>query len=223
MKKIELQKQLENAIEENRRIKRTLNLALMDLQAARQRDIVFDDKIKPSNHAYDAILRAKEEFERDVTEPGLDGDSSRIDVYIKSSSGIAWNWEEDYKKNGDFAWCGAYAAFCYTKLKQHIRQKIFPSCYRLYNNWSNTSRRSNEVCIGDVITVFTSSKQSPIYGNHIVLASGLVDENGDFETLEGNAKGYGPNGDWREGVSKRTRNIKDVACIYRMIDGDFDE
>ena len=26
--------------------------------------------------------------------------------------------------------------------------------------------------------------------------------NGDFETIEGNAKGFGPNGDWREGVSK---------------------
>ena len=51
----------------------------------------------------------------------------------------------------------------------------------------------------------------------------LPNVDGDFDTIEGNAKGYGPDGEWREGVSKRTRNIKDVACIYRLLDGDFDE
>lgn len=223
MTKAQLQQQLEEAQEMQRRLKRTLNLALQDLETNNKKELNFDNVTKPTNHAYDAIKRAQKEFDLNVTEPGLNGDSSRINFYIKSSHALGWNWEEDYKKNGQFSWCGAFAAYCYTSLKFAIRQKILPSCYRLYNNWYNTGRRVNEVCIGDIITVYTSSEQSPHYGNHIVLALSLIDESGDFETLEGNAKGYGPNGDWREGVSRRTRNIKDVACIYRLKDCDFDE
>ena len=75
----------------------------------------------------------------------------------------------------------------------------------------------------DIVTVFTSKDKTPTYGNHIVLPMSLPNADGDFDTIEGNAKGYGPNGEWREGVSKRTRNIKDVAYTYRLQDGDFDE
>ena len=223
MTKAQLLKQLEETKETQRRLQRSLNLALLDLETNLEKELNFQDIVKPSNHAYDAMKRAKKEFELNVTEPGGGGDSNRINVYIKSSNGLGWSWEDNYEKNGDFAWCGAFAAFCYTNLKFTIRQKILPSCYRLYNNWYNTGRRSNEICIGDIVTVFTSSDQSPHYGNHIVLVSGLMDENGDFQTIEGNAKGEGPDGEWREGVSTRTRNIKYVACIYRLKDCDFDE
>ena len=169
------------------------------------------------------MARAEYELSLNVTEPGLGGDSDRITTYIKSVAGIGWSWEKDYKKNGQFAWCGAFAAFCFSKVQFNIRQKIFPSCYRLYNNFNNTSRRAGKVRPGDIVTVFTSKDKTPIYGNHIVIAMSLPDVDGDFDTIEGNAKGYGPGGEWREGVSKRTRNIKDVACIYRLLDGDFDE
>jgi len=223
MTKAQLQQQLEEARDMQRRLKRTLNLALQDLKtiSEKQREDIPD--IKPASEAYEAIKRAQVEFDNNVTEPGGGGDSSRISFYIKSTSALGWTWEDDYTKNGSFSWCGAFAAYCYTNLNFNIRQKIFPSCYRLFNSWYNTSRRASEICIGDIVTVYTSEEQSPHYGNHIVLALSLIDENGDFETIEGNAKGYGPNGDWREGVSRRTRNIKNVACIYRPLDGDFDE
>ena len=221
MKKADLQKKLEEALEDQRRIKRALNMALMDLKTRPQKELTFDNEIKPSNHSDYALKIALDEFNKNVTEPELDGDSSRITVYIKSSNGIGWSWEEDYKKNGQFSWCGAYAAFCYQKVKFSLRNKVFPSCYRMNEAWSNTSRRVKNIYVGDIVTVFTTAHKS--YGDHIVIALSLVDDNGDFETIEGNAKGFGPNGDWREGVSKRTRNIKDVARIYRLLDGDFDE
>ena len=221
MKKAELQKNLEEALENQRHLKRALNMALLDLKARPQRDLVFDDEIKSSCKTYNALKTAKSEFNKNVTEPGLGGDSERINIYIKSMSGIGWNWEEDYVENSQFAWCGAFLAFVYEEVKFSIRQKIFPSCYRLYNNWANTSRRVNSLSVGDIVTVYTTAKKS--YGDHIVFPITNPDENGDFETIEGNAKGFGPKGDWREGVSKRTRNLKDVACIYRLLDGDFDE
>jgi hypothetical protein len=223
MTKAELQEELKEARESQRRLKRSLSLALMDLEVSFKKQLNFQDEVKPSNHAYDAIKRAKSEFELNVTEPGLGGDSSRINLYIKSSKGMGFSWLDDYTENGQSAWCGAFVAFCYTELKLSIRKKILPSCYRLYESWNNSGRRVNEISIGDIVTVFTNDSHSPKYGNHIVLAISLIDENGEFETLEGNAKGAGPNGDWREGVSKRTRNINNVACIYRLKDCDFDE
>ena len=65
--------------------------------------------------------------------------------------------------------------------------------------------------------------KTPHYGNHITLALSSPNQEGNFETIEGNAKGYGPNEDYREGVSKRIRNIKDVAHIYRLSSEDYDE
>jgi len=76
---------------------------------------------------------------------------------------------------------------------------------------------------GDIVVVYTSSAKTPDYGNHITIALSSPDDEGNFETVEGNAKGEGPNGDWREGVIKRQRSIFDVAHIYRLNDGDYDE
>ena len=77
--------------------------------------------------------------------------------------------------------------------------------------------------IGDIVTVWTSSDQSVRQGNHIVIALSVPDSAGVFETIEGNAKGAGPDSDWREGVSRRTREIKNVAHIYRLLEEDFNE
>ena len=50
-------------------------------------------------------------------------------------------------------------------------------------------------------------------GDHIVIARSYPDADGEIETIEGNAKGYGPDGDWREGVSKRSRNTSAIAKV----------
>jgi hypothetical protein len=51
---------------------------------------------------------------------------------------------------------------------------------------------------------------------------GFPDLDGNFETIEGNAKGLGPHSDI-EGVIRRQRNVKDIAHIYRPASEDYDE
>ena len=99
MTKAQLLKQLEETKETQRRLKRSLNLALLDLETNLEKELNFQDIVRPSNHAYDAMKRAKKEFELNVTEPGGGGDSNRINVYIKSSNGLGWSWEDNYEKN----------------------------------------------------------------------------------------------------------------------------
>ena len=220
--KNELIEQLKDQEDDLRRLRRSLSMAQLDLEPAEYiSSPVFETKV--SEHAREVIQRGCSEWDKNVTEPEYDGDWQRINTYIKGVDGIGWTWEKDYTKNGQFAWCGAFAAFCYTRINAKIRQKVFPSCYRLWNTWGGTSRKVSELNAGDIVVVYTSSEQSPSYGNHITICMGFPDMDGNFETLEGNAKGQGPNNEFQEGVIRRQRNVKDIAHIYRPASEDYDE
>ena len=93
----------------------------------------------------------------------------------------------------------------------------------MYNNWAGTSRKVAEIMKGDIVVVYSSDQKTPHYGNHITIALSAPDDDGLFETIEGNAKGMGPDLDIREGVIKRKRSIFNVAHIYRLRDEDYDE
>lgn len=210
----------EKQTNEIRRLERSLNHLKIDFKKHDFRDFDFDGS-QPPTRVDETINRALAEFELNVTEPEYNGNYQRITTYINSMDGISWN-EPEYTKNGEFAWCGAFAAFAFgSNVLFNIRHKIFPSCYRMYSNWYETKRRVDNILKGDIVVVFTSSKRSPAWGNHITIALSNPDENGDFETIEGNAKGTGPNGDLIEGVIKRTRNLKNVAFIYRLSNEDY--
>ena len=79
----------------------------------------------------------------------------------------------------------------------------------------------SDIQAGDVVVVYTSSKRSPAYGNHITLAIDTPDINGNFGTIEGNAKGLSCHGTQVEGVIQRLRNVEDVAAVYRPLDEDY--
>jgi len=226
MTKKELLAHIDQLSDDLRRLGRDVKHLSLDVQSFK------GDRARPSRKAYPtegaeiAIRRALEEWNLNVTEPGGGGASYRIDPYIRGPEGLGWTWEDEYKRNGQFAWCGAFAAYAYgPALDYQIRHKIFASCYRLFNTWGRTAhcRDHESIMIGDVITVWTSSDQSLQQGNHIVIALSVPDLAGVFETIEGNAKGAGPDADWREGVSRRTRDIKNVAHIYRLLEEDFNE
>lgn len=207
--------------EEIRRLERSINHLKIDLEQTCFDEREFEYPQHQNAYVYEAIKRALNEFELNVTEPEYGGNYQRITTYINGMDGIKWN-EPEYTKNGQFSWCGAFCAFAYgSNVVFNTRHKIFPSCYRMYENWYNTPRRVKEILEGDIVVIYTSDKRSPTWGNHITLALSLPDENGDFETVEGNAKGNGPNGDRIEGVIRRTRNLKDVAFIYRLSNEDF--
>lgn len=224
--KRELEEQLDILQHENRRYRRALNMVNIDIDVEKTVNINIDRKVPPNEHVQTVLKNAEREWHLNVTEPGEGGDSSRITYYIKSTNCLGWTWEEDYTKNGQFAWCGAFAAAVYgVQVRSNIRSKIFPSCYRLYDNWFDTSRHQNKEDIqpGDIVVVYTSDEHSPNWGNHITIARTAPDKDGNFHTIEGNAHGVNPDQLWVEGVVKRTRNIDSVAHVYRLIDEDYDE
>ncbi len=226
--KRQLEEQLDLIQHENRRYKRAMNQLCIDIDKTVEvnMNINIDRKVNPNEKTLRALKRSESEWEKNVTEPGEGGDWKRINSYIKSKEGIGWTWEDDYVKNGDFAWCGAYAAFCFGDMVNlQVRKNTFPSCYRMSRDWSNSSRvqTKENILPGDIVVVYTSDSHSPSYGNHITIARTSPDERGDFHTIEGNAHGIGPDQDWREGVIKRTRNLDRVARVYRLIDEDYNE
>lgn len=199
-----------------RRAERALSQALLDL---RELPSTSAEHITPPARpmVMEALERAEQEWERVVVDP-----CNRVNSYIQSRDGIGWTWEEPYVRNGQFAWCGAFAAFVHHTVKFPIRHKIFPSCYRLYQAWANTSRKiaADEMRAGDIVVVFTSKRS--VQGDHITIAtSSLID--GEFSTIEGNAHGTLGNNEYGEGVVKNNRSLDQVAHVYRLLDEDYDE
>ena len=217
--KAQLEARVEQLEDDLRRAGRALNQVEIDLQAL---PLVDDHEfLAPHSdvNVVNAIERAEAEYDRVVKDP-----SDRINTYIQSREGLGWSWEDDYTRNGQFAWCGAFAAWCHTAVKYDIRKKIFPSCYRMYSNWGQTSRKieSRKVQPGDIVVVYTSKRS--MQGDHITLCvdSSTIDQ-GYITTIEGNAHGELGDGTNGEGVIKRQRTINEFAHVYRLLADDFDE
>jgi hypothetical protein len=161
------------------------------------------------------IGRAEEEWNRPVTEPNGEG-WERIDEYIRGSQGLAWTWEERYVRNRQFAWCGAFAAFCFEAagLNAEIRQKVMPSTYRL-KRWATGSSRllsPDAVGRGDVVIVGPAGGNA--WGSHITICESAGSD-GYINTFEGNASGTGPDGSRYEGVVRQRRPFERVAPTAR--------
>lgn len=212
--------------EELRRANRTVGQLRLDMKAALEAPSIIERRVYTSPQALKAIERAEAEWALNVTEPEYKGEWKRINTYIKSREGIGWTWQDDYTKNGQFAWCGAFAAFAYgDELNFPIRQKIFPSCLRLWNAWGKSARcRDGEAPqAGDIVVIFNDiNNKSDSQGNHITLCIEPPNDLGLFSTIEGNARGAGPHGRI-EGVIKRQRDINSIAHIYRLLSEDFEE
>ena len=170
-----------------------------------------------------AISRAYEEFAKNVKDP-----SERVDHYIRSDEGLDWSWEKEYKKDGQFQWCGAFAAYCHQALLPEIRKKYMPSTYRLFKWASRTDRHidPSETQPGDVC-ITTTAKCKKRWGKHITLCVDRVSDT-HILTLEGNAWGHFPNSEYGQGVISRKRCLVPkleaswVMHVYRFDDDDFD-
>lgn len=215
--KADLQTRVEDLEHDIRRLKRSLKQADLDIQTLEPKRLHW-----PTPHsdikAVEAIKRALVEWESLVVDP-----CSRIDTYIRTSQGLGWAWEKPYKKNGQFAWCGAFASFAWNSVKLDIRKSTFSSCYRMNRDWGNTSRRieTDQMQTGDIVVVYSRARKS--YGDHITLCVEPADKNGNFKTVEGNAFGELGDGSRGEGVIQRSRSIDEVAHVYRLLSVDFNE
>ena len=101
-------------------------------------ELVMEDTLKQAG--IKAVEAAQKFWEMDIIDPSSKDKSERanisrdfIDSIIRTTNGLNWTWEDEYKGDGDFAWCGAFVAACWAKagLKLDIRTKDFASTYRL--------------------------------------------------------------------------------------------
>ena len=189
------------------------------------------------NHPSDTVMgEALNQWNRTVREPTRRKPNSAavIDGYIRET-GLGWSsantkkHDAAYVKNGQFHWCGAFAAHCWAKagLKASIRKKFMPSCYRLikghpfsgkrwqrqvtYNKISQTW--ADVLQPGDIVIV--GEKGGPVWGRHITLC--LEVHKDHIVTIEGNARGEGPDGSWYEGVVRQKRPFEFSGKTYGVM------
>ena len=135
-----------------------------------------------------------------------------------------------YRDNGDFSWCGTAVGSWwkgaglrpvvlppYREKYKGRELMVLSSCYRIVREWAQGTARiiqPEQVRRGDIVIVgakpgykrSSNSKAAPSWGSHVTMAAGpLVD--GSIPTVEGNAKGTGPDGRVYEGVIRRGRVI----------------
>ncbi len=154
-----------------------------------------------------------------------DADRSRkmIDAFIHR--GLGWTWEPPYAGDGDFEWCGAFAAYCWLSIKPALRKQYFASTYRLdrYARYGSVNGEKNrgtgrllaeldehsttlpwEPRAGDILTIGPAGSG---YGKHVCLVESYDAAQRAFRTIEGNGVGMMPNGTRRQGVVKGFRRL----------------
>ena len=167
-----------------------------------------------------ALATAEEEWLRGVREPEGTSANGTADILRYIKEGLRWNPPKDYK-DGTFHWCGAFAAYCYSKAGMHpdLRKFWMPSCNRQYyghferGHWPRkdnqsrvtyTDRDGGEILPGDIVMVGDASGKPS--GSHITLCHIVREDH--IETFEGNAKGKLPGGRIAEGVIRQKRYFK---------------
>lgn len=234
-------------LEHVRHLEREKGAAELDLQTLGAVPAIAPvlEPIAPSKEASPtrvaAVLRrAQLEWERGVKEPP--GNSHhQIDVYIRSVEGLHWpsaalpNSHDTmrYTRNGQFAWCGAFAAYCFALagLRADIRKRSCASTFRLFTLANQTPRyiSPRDIEAGDIAIVGPPNGKR--YGAHVTICRETPAPGATFiMTYEGNAKGEGPTGAFYEGVVRQSRPFshKDPAkyCVLygvRFLDADYEQ
>lgn len=183
-----------------------------------------------------ACAEAERLWQLDIRDPPAEADSlddarcrGQIDAFIRQ--GLLWK-REPYKGDGDFAWCGAFAAWCWKAagLRSVLREHFFASTRRLdkyaLGGEPGGGRTVNPLLprLRLVVAEDTSAEDvrrfGPQPGDLILIGShepgahiALLEryEAGVFFTIEGNGFGRMASGRRREGVVKRERAVDDAA------------
>jgi len=155
-----------------------------------------------------------------------------ITEMISSERGLGWTWEQRYAGDGSFEWCTAFGARCWAEagLTLAARTPFWASCYRLHR-WATyqpiDARTPNKrpkdgpyrLCVAlDEHTTALPAGVVPRAGDILLVGGvntgpgkhGTVVESFDgktFLTIEGNARGLGPDGKSRQGVVRASRPL----------------
>lgn len=148
--------------------------------------------------------------------------------FIRAPGALSWPSAE----LAGFNWCGAFCAHALGRaedrdglvgggLDESIRKSRLPSTYRLYAADNSADGRRygpglarradpNDTRPGDVLVVGTNNTVAPTYkvwGEHICINIGPLNDTPLLITIEGNARGLLSNGTIGHGVIYRTRPI----------------
>jgi hypothetical protein len=185
-----------------------------------------------SSHAY--WLKDIVDPKASDTSPDAKRCCAEIDTMIRAATCLNWYWEPAYAGDGQFEWCGAFAASCWPGIKRSIRQTFFASTYRLdrYARYMPVGNDPNPkpasgpyrliVDLGETSTpaslTFTPRPGDLLligpkagYGQHICVVESFDAATCMFSTYEGNGTGKGPNGEIQQGVVRGQRRLGGVA------------
>lgn len=173
--------------------------------------------------------------------PVADRWRTEITRMIAGDQGLGWSAEGRYRGDGDYEWCGAFAATCWATagLPLAIRKRSWSSCFRL-QRWAsyrpgadglpNAKPRTGglRLCVplaglrelpagvvpqpGDVLIV---GDGVPAYGDHICIVESF--DGAAFHTIEGNGRGDGPDGRPRQGVVRAVRPLGGAGYSARWL------
>ena len=181
----------------------------------------------PGGRALDVAMA---EWGAVVREPTANApnDAIRIDAYIRDHQGLGKSTaalkptdSREYTRNGQFQWCGAFAAFCWGAqgLDAKVRGLRFPSTYKLGSTEAKHGPPLPRVALddlqpGDVLVVGRGpAAGGKVWGDHITLVMHVLD--GLAYTVEGNARGKLGDGTVGEGVVCRTRPLVALPASAR--------
>lgn len=193
-------------------------------------------EVKPSKlelAGQEAAAVAIRMWELDIFDPPRGSTHPRARMCLDAIEGIiarnGWAWALPYKGDGPPQWCGMFAGDCWRAagLDKDWLPAYFASTYRLmmwatyqkfdrkskpnprpeagervYMNLQRSWREAVVPRAGDVVIV---GDGDPKVGDHVTICIGYKD--GVFDTISGNGGGLGPNGDKREGVSRRDYTV----------------
>lgn len=160
--------------------------------------------------------------------------AAAIDRFIRFT-GLKWNtadaltWKKDapYVKNGQFQWCGAFAAHCYAAagLSPRILHDFFSSASRLFDRgpvengkWTGTDNgirliKPEDIKPGDLLVMGYVRGGEPV-PSHIGLT--WIISGTKVQTIEGNASGY-PFGWNFENISSESAKYEGVITQQRKL------
>ncbi|MCC6625404.1 MAG: CHAP domain-containing protein [Deltaproteobacteria bacterium] len=181
-----------------------------------------------------------------------------IDGYIRSRMGLDWprcSWVPPvvaYRRDGDFEWCGAFAAWCWRHagLDPELAYIYWSSTYRLdryarravaFGSLRERRLRARLDGLGRLYLPFEADttyddveRFAPRAGDvlivngigvgqHITIVESWDPDLGGFRTVEGNATGRGPDVTLYQGVVKQLRRFHTCRRLIRPAASDLTE
>lgn len=159
---------------------------------------------------------------------GEDADRGRATIAHYITEGLGWKLPNGYAGDGGFAWCGAFAAWCWAGAGLTVANArkyaspdapghVYASTYRLAQAAKRDAGfkvpKTSDIRPGD--TVVIQGAEHRAYGDHIVTALAWDKAQAVLTCVHGNGHGRWPTGEWVEGVVISPFERTSIVAAYR--------